>query len=124
MLTDRGQPYTRQRINNTWSNLQKRIERDTGVMPAWWLPFKYLRRTEAQFVRQASDGEIAGGFSSHGQPVATDELADAYANRPFDRVAETLDEVRDQLKFMFTASTSTFTSTTLGKRTRRKVVSP
>jgi integrase len=120
MLTDRGQPYTRQRISNAWTNLRKRIERDTGQAPGWWLPFKHLRKTAAQLVREVSDGEVAGVFLSHGQPVATDELADAYSNRPFDKVAAALEESRDKLAAMFTAAPEAFTSKSTGKRTSRR----
>jgi hypothetical protein len=42
MTTDRGRPYTRQRISNAWSVLGRRIERKTGETPEWWLPFKHL----------------------------------------------------------------------------------
>jgi hypothetical protein len=60
------------------------------MRPEWWLPFKHLRKTAAQLVRNVSDGEIAGTFLSHGTPVASDELADRYSNRPFDRVSKAL----------------------------------
>lgn len=83
MLTDKLKPYTRQRLSNAWRILKNRIERETGQPVAWWLPFKHLRKTAAQFDHQVSDGEIAGVFLSHGQPVESDALADHYSNRPF-----------------------------------------
>jgi len=107
MLTDRGRPYTRQRISNAWGGLGRRIEGGQGDPPSWWLPFKHLRKTAAQLVREASDGEIAGVFLSHGKPVASDDLADAYSNRPFDRVALALGTVRTQLDKVLEAGQAT-----------------
>jgi integrase len=120
MLTDRGQPYTRQRISNAWSTLRKRVERNAGQDPEWWLPFKHLRKTAAQLVREAADGEVAGVFLSHGQPVVTDELADAYSNRPFDKVAEALSTAHEQLVSMYDAAPEAFTATSIGKRMPRR----
>ncbi len=64
--TREGRPYTRQRIANQWAALYKRIARAEQDNVNWWLPFKHLRKTAAQFVRDASDGEVAGVFLSHG----------------------------------------------------------
>lgn len=118
MLTDRGNPYTRQRISNAWVCLHKRLERHTGQSCSWWLSFKYLRKTGAQMVRAVSDGEIAGVFLSHGQPVASDELADVYTNRPFNKVADALRTAHAQLEDMFAAAPNAFISETLGRRQR------
>lgn len=115
MLTDTGRPYIRQRISNAWAGLRDRIAREAGKAPAWWLPFKHLRKTGAQLVRHASDGEIAGVFLSHGQPVASDELADVYTNRPFGRVAEALAEVRAGLAPMLEAAPDAFAAQTIGR---------
>ena len=120
MVTDRGNPYTRQRISSAWGKLCLRIERETGEAPDWWLPFKHLRKTAAQLVRHASDGEVAGVFLSHGQPVASDDLADAYSNRPFDKVAEALGVVRGQLAEAFDAAPDAFTSRATGLQPRRQ----
>ncbi len=120
MLTDRGQPYTRQRISNTWGNLRRRIERDTGLAPDWWLPFKHLRKTAAQLVRQASDGEVAGVFLSHGQPVATDELADAYSNRPFEKVGAALGDVLGKLEKVFSTAPDAFTGERVGQGPKQR----
>ncbi len=103
LMTARSTEYTRQRVANTWETLRKRIERATGAPAEWWLPFKHLRKTAAQLIRNESDGEIAGVFLSHGKPVATDDLADLYSNRPFHRVAEALGKVRKRLEPMFAA---------------------
>ncbi len=115
MVTAAGNAYDRQRIANTWAGLRDRIERETGTAPAWWLPFKHLRKTAAQLVRRQSDGEVAGVFLSHGQPVASDDLADVYSNRPFDKVATALQQVRKQLKPMFAAAPTAFTTTKVGR---------
>ena len=120
MLTNRGRPYTRQRISNTWAALRDRIERETEQSPDWWLPFKHLRKTGAQFVRQVSDGEVAGVFLSHGQPVATDDLADAYTNRPFDKVAQALKQVREELEPVFAAAPGAFEETAIGRGPHRQ----
>lgn len=114
MLTGRGQAYTRQRIANAWGVLHKRIQHQ-GDDAAWWLPFKHLRKTAAQLVRNESDGEIAGVFLSHGKPVATDDLADVYSNRPFPKVAEALKMVRMKLTPMFESIPKAFESTRIGR---------
>jgi integrase len=119
LMTDQGNPYTRQRISNLWSSLKRRIAQAEGSKPEWWLPFKHLRKTAAQLVRQASDGEVAGIFLSHGKPVASDELADAYSNRPFNRVAEALAKARQALKPMFDAAPEAFTKFVIGRGSSR-----
>ena len=123
MVTAERNGYTRQRISNAWSTLRKRIERETGQAPDWWLPFKHLRKTGAQLVRQASDGEVAGVFLSHGQPVATDDLADAYTNRPFDKVAAALEDVHKELSPVFSAAPKAFEVDLIGKGPSRLKVS-
>ncbi len=108
MLTERGNPYTRQLIANSWQSLFQRVARVTGHEPTWWLPFKHLRKTAAQMVREASDGEVAGVFLSHGKPVATDELADVYSNRPFGKVTKALAKARVSLEPAFAACPDAF----------------
>jgi integrase len=120
MLTDKHRSYTRQRLSNAWSNLKQRIERETSQPVDWWLPFKHLRKTAAQFVREKSDGEIAGVFLSHGQPVESDALADHYSNRPFGKVPEALMEVHTALKPMFKAQPLAFGSEVLGRSAHRQ----
>lgn len=115
MLTNEGRPYTRQRISNAWKSLERRLERRTSTSVDWWLPFKHLRKTAAQLVRSASDGEIAGICLSHGNPVATDVLADVYSNRPFHKVADALTTVRQQLQPMFNAAPDAFQSSKIGR---------
>lgn len=111
LQTEDGSPYMRQRFGNAWGRLRKRIERDTGQDVTWWLSFKHLRKSAAQLVRDASDGEIAGVFLSHGQPVQTDDLSDLYSKRPFHRVDAALTDVRKRLKPVFAAAPSAFVST-------------
>lgn len=94
-----GKPLCTQLIANIWNRLHEQI---TKAHPDFrFLPFKYLRKTAAQLIRQASDGETAGVFLCHGQPVKSDDLSDAYTNRPFNRVAEALAKVHTQLKRVF-----------------------
>lgn len=120
MVSGEGNPYNRHRISNTWAKLRKRIERETGQPADWWLPFKHLRKTAAQLVRDASDGEVAGTFLSHGQPVASDELADVYSNRPFDKVGAALGDVRDKLKKVFKTALDAFTGEKVGQGPKRR----
>jgi len=44
-----------------------------------------------------SDGEISGVFLCHGHPVKSDLLSDTYTNRPWKRVFEAIEKVREQL---------------------------
>lgn len=110
-VTDDGSPYMRQRFSNAWGRLRKRIEREMGQDIPWWLPFKHLRKTAAQLVRDASDGEIAGVFLSHGKPVQTDDLSDLYSKRPFHRVDAALADVQKRLGPVFATAADAFTST-------------
>jgi integrase len=124
MVTSTGQPYTRTRISNAWAHVRDRIARDAGVGPDWWLPFKHLRKSAAQLVRRASDGEVAGTFLSHGTPVATDDLADRYSNRPFDKVAAALGLVQQELSPMFAAAPDAFQGNALGRGPQRQAGRP
>lgn len=110
-------------LNRSWFSPDSFLTRTMFVSrpePSWWLPFKHLRKTGAQLVRQASDGEIAGVFLSHGQPVASDELADVYSNRPFARVAEALAKVHAVLAPMFAAAPKAFTVRAIGRGPQRQ----
>ena len=73
-----------------------------------FLPFKFLRKTAAQLVRNVSDGETAGTFLCHGTPVKTDELADVYSRRDFRKVFAELTHVRTLLEPMFRAGGGAF----------------
>lgn len=106
LITAKGQPWSRQLIANRWKRL---VDHTAANHPALRrLSFKILRKTAAQWVRQQGGGEIMGVFLCHGQPVATDALADVYSNRPFDRVAVALDAVAKQLRPMFEAAPDAF----------------
>lgn len=121
MVTTARNPYTRQRISNAWATLARRISSsdDGSSEPSWWLSYKHLRKTAAQLVRDASDGEVAGVFLSHGQPVASDELADVYSNRPFGRVTGALSMVRERLEPVFVAAPEAFSIAARGGRRTR-----
>ncbi|MGA2497437.1 MAG: tyrosine-type recombinase/integrase [Tepidisphaeraceae bacterium] len=99
MITKNGHPFDRQRIAIAWMRL---IDRVQAAQPGFRrLSFKHLRKTAGQLVRDRSNGEIAGVFLCHGQAVATDDLADVYTNRPFDKVGATLAIVHRDLLPMF-----------------------
>jgi hypothetical protein len=87
------------RIFNTWSKLCDRIAKDFPTFRR--LSFNKLRKTAANMVKRVSGGEVAGVFQCHGNPVRTDELSDLYNNRPFDKVHEATEQVRQQLAPMF-----------------------
>jgi integrase len=65
------------------------------------LSFNKLRKTGADLVKRATDGETAAVFLAHGQTVAGDELADLYTNRHFDKVFAATDRVRETLAPVF-----------------------
>ena len=99
ILTERGQPLAATRVANQWNGLMKRVRADhPGVR---FLPFKFLRKTAAQLIRDVSDGETAGTFLCHGTPVKTDALSDVYSRRDFQKVFDALAKVREQLEPMF-----------------------
>lgn len=107
MITQEGRRYDRQRLANIWNRLLDRVQADDSAFRR--LPFKHLRKTAGQMIKRRSDGEIAGVFLCHGTPVATDELSDAYTNRPFNKVAEALALVREDLRPMLDAAPDAFT---------------
>ncbi|MBX9679032.1 MAG: hypothetical protein K2X38_09740 [Gemmataceae bacterium] len=106
-VSDRGKPFnapTRtgnksSRIPNLWSNLLRTVQKQTGTFRR--LPFKYLRKTAGDIIRQVSDGEVVGVFLCHGNPVRTDSLSDVYTNRPFGKVFAAIEKVQDLLSPMF-----------------------
>jgi len=124
ILTPSGQPMKRQGISNRWNRLLDKVKQAQEDFNC--LSFKHLRKTASQMIRDVADGEIAGVFIFHGKPVATDELSDAYSNRPFDKVFEAQREVRKQLKPMFDAAPDAFEGrskrvTRKTKRTSQKI---
>ena len=92
LVTERGRPFggqtesgnRNQRVQNIWKRLRDRIGPDFPN-----LSFNKLRKTAADLVKRASDGETAGVFLTHGQVVASDSLADVYTNRDFPKVFRT-----------------------------------
>lgn len=65
------------------------------------LSFKCLRKTAGDLIRRFSDGEVAGVFLLHGQPVKTDKLSDVYTNRPFGKVYQAIQKVESFLQPVF-----------------------
>jgi hypothetical protein len=107
ILTEKGKPLTaptagnnrNQRVQNVWKRLRDRITKDHPRFPA--LSFNKLRKTAGDMVKRASDGEIAAVFLCHGQTVKTDDLADVYTNRHFDKVFQAQEAVGQHLAGMF-----------------------
>jgi hypothetical protein len=71
------------------------------------LSFGKLRKTAGNLIRQFADGEVAGVFLCHGQPVESDDLLDLYTARPFGRVFQAIRDVEKHLEPMFEAAGST-----------------
>jgi hypothetical protein len=107
LTTETGQSYLAPtkannrgaRIPNAWNRLIARIRKDHHDFPKF--SFGKLRKTAGDLVRKFADGEVAGIFLAHGQAVRSDELADVYTNRPFDRVFLALDRIWEHLRGIF-----------------------
>lgn len=84
------------KIPNAWNRLIDRIQEDHEKFRR--LSIGKLRKTAADMIRRFSDGEIAAIFLCHGKSVKTDELAENYTNRPFDKVFAAQDRVWEFLK--------------------------
>lgn len=103
LLNGSGEPYdkptktgnTNRQIPNRFARLMQQIADDEQKISQ--LPFKTFRKTGGDLVKRFSDGEVAGVFLCHGQPVASDELSDAYTQRPFGKVFERLRQVQEYL---------------------------
>jgi hypothetical protein len=114
ILSDRGQPLAEQtkagngcsRIPNAWYAITARIQMDYPDFRK--LSFGKLRKTAGNLIKQFSDGEVAGVFLCHGQPVKTDDLLDVYTNRPFARVFAAIGKVERHLAPMFAARSDEF----------------
>jgi hypothetical protein len=110
LLNDAAEPYDKptaggnrnQQIPNRFADLIRRIRVDQKDFRR--LSFGKLRKTAGDLIRRFSDGEIFGVFMCHGQPVATDDLADIYSNRPFGKVFIAIRKVQEYLKPMFDAA--------------------
>jgi integrase len=103
-VTEDRRPYTSSRIANIWARLFARVEKQHSTLDR--LSFKYLRKTAGQFIRNVSDGETAGIFLCHGNPVPSDDLLGVYTNRDFTRVRAALDRVHGLLRPVFRPSGS------------------
>lgn len=96
-----------QAIPNHFARLIQRILDDGQVIRP--LSFGKLRKTASDLIKRHSDGEIAGVFDCHGEPVKTDSLSDAYTNRPFGKVFRAIRAVEAYLAPVFVeASASPF----------------
>ncbi|QDU26281.1 hypothetical protein ETAA8_13580 [Anatilimnocola aggregata] len=95
--TSGGNPN--RQIPNRFARLLKRIREDNHEITA--LPFKMLRKTGGDLVKRFSDGEIAGIYLCHGQPVASDDLSDVYTTRPFGKLFAASHRVEEYLSPVF-----------------------
>lgn len=115
IVTARGESYGRatrngnknSRVRNLWVSLIERTvePKHEGFR---FLPFKQLRKTGGEMVRQFADGETQGIFLCHGKPVKTDQLADIYSSRPYYRVFEALDKIEKHLAPLWAACPDPF----------------
>lgn len=107
ILNEKGAPLDQQTkgsnanqaIPNHFARLIQRI-RDDG-QEIRQLSFGKLRKTASDLIKRHSDGEIAGVFDCHGEPVKTDSLSDAYTNRPFGKVFRAIRAVEAYLAPVF-----------------------
>lgn len=115
ILNEKGTPLDQQTkgsnanqaIPNHFARLIKRIRDDGQTIRM--LSFGKLRKTASDLIKRHSDGEIAGVFDCHGEPVKTDSLSDAYTNRPFGKVFRAIRAVETYLGPVFAeAGTSPF----------------
>lgn len=115
ILNEKGTPLDQQTkgsnanqaIPNHFARLIKRIRDDGQTIRT--LSFGKLRKTASDLIKRHSDGEIAGVFDCHGEPVKTDSLSDAYTNRPFGKVFRAIRAVETYLGPVFAeAGTSPF----------------
>jgi predicted DNA-binding protein (UPF0251 family) len=108
VLSEDGTPLVKQtakgnrasRIANLWNaDLTRRIRKSkTGFRS---LSFNKIRKTAGNMIRDLSDGEVAGVFLCHGEPVRTDTLIDIYTNRPFAKVFKAIRLARERLQPVF-----------------------
>ena len=89
-------------VPNRLGNLIRRVRNSGEEIRS--LSFGKLRKTAGNLIRQFADGEVAGVFLSHGQPVRTDDLLDVYSTRPFGRVFKAIRDVEKYLEPMFSAA--------------------
>ena len=111
LITKTGRLYYRQTsggknrsqiFNNKWRALIERVQKNEPDFP--YFPFKSLRVTASDLVRQKSDGEVAATFLLHGQPVECDNLLDIYTKRPFAKLFQVLREMETDFADFFNAA--------------------
>jgi len=110
LLNERGQPYDKptaagnanHQIPNRFRDLIARVRADDNQIRT--LSFNKLRKTAGDLIRRFADGETAGIFLCHGQPVKSDDLLDDYTNRPFEKVFAAIRNVEEYLQPVFTAA--------------------
>lgn len=88
------------KIPNAWNRLLSRVQEDHPDFPR--LSFGKLRKTAGDPIRKFADGEVAAIFLAHGQSVSSDELAENYTNRPFEKVFAAQERVWEHLKDVLT----------------------
>ncbi|WP_417396041.1 helix-turn-helix domain-containing protein [Gimesia chilikensis] len=128
ILTSKGKPLDQRspngnpsrQIPNTFARLKKRIRDDHNQISD--LPFKCLRKTAGDLIRRFSDGEVAGVFLLHGQPVKADKLSDVYTNRPFGKVYQAIRQVEAFLQPVFDEIPGDPTARQPQAYTRRKLI--
>jgi hypothetical protein len=102
MVERTGKGNTNQQIPARWNALTERIRKDHPDFRR--LSFGKLRKTAASLIRRFADGEVAGVFPAHGQPVESDDLLEIYSNRPFGKVFDALRRVGKYLQPVFDAA--------------------
>ncbi len=87
------------KIYSSWQHLYRTVRAEQGEVR--YLPFKYLEKTAADWIRAKYGGEAANLFTSHGKPVKSDHLLEVYSSKPFARLFEALDALAGYLLPMF-----------------------
>jgi len=95
-------------IPNHWSGLTEKIRKDDEHKDFRKLSFGKLRKTGGNLIRAEAGGEVAGVFLCHGTPEKSDELLDAYTNRPFAKVFEAIDIVGLRLSHIWSSVENPF----------------
>lgn len=107
VVSEKGTPLDQQTkgsnsnqlIPNHFARLVQRIREDGQELRP--LSFGKLRKTGSDLIKRFSNGEIAGVFDCHGEPVKSDSLSDAYTNRPFGKVFQAIRTVQTYLEPVF-----------------------
>lgn len=113
LITQKGKPVAVKnrrtgRIPNSWTSLNKRITEQEPEFKN--LSFGKLRKTGATIVRKLANAEIASIYLAHGKPFGDDKDLEAYADRPYGQLFETLDRMHAHLKPLWEAVETPFGS--------------